>query len=392
MATPSRLIAHFDLDSFFVSVEVLNNPSLKDKPVLVGGSERGVVAACSYAARKFGIHSAMPMKTALKLCPQAIIVSSGRGEYSKFSRWVTEIIAAKAPVFEKASIDEFYLDLTGMDRYFQPYEWTIALRQEIIDKTGLPISFGLAANKMVAKIATDEAKPNGYLFVPSGRERDFLAPLTVNKIPGVGGHMHQALKEWGIETIQDLTKWSADQLEHRFGKTGADLWNKAHGIHHGEVVPYHEAKSVSTENTFDQNISDETLLLNEIVRMTEKIAYELRQDNKMAGCIAVKIRYPDFETTSKQTTIDYSFYDDELIPKAKELFRKLYRKGEPVRLLGVRLSELTDGAVQTNLFSNVGRKTELYKAIDEVKGRFGRNALTKATGKKNNGPDAGPDT
>lgn len=392
MATPSRLIAHFDLDSFFVSVEVLNNPSLKDKPVLVGGSERGVVAACSYAARKFGIHSAMPMKTALKLCPQAIIVSSGRGEYSKFSRWVTEIIAAKAPVFEKASIDEFYLDLTGMDRYFQPYEWTIALRQEIIEKTGLPISFGLAANKMVAKIATDEAKPNGYLFVPPGREKDFLAPLGVNKIPGVGGHMHQALKEWGIETIQDLTKWSADQLEHRFGKTGAELWNKAQGIHHGAVVPYHEAKSVSTENTFDQNISDETRLLNEIVRMTEKIAYELRQDNKMAGCIAVKIRYPDFETTSKQTTIDYSFYDDELIPKAKELFRKLYRKGEPVRLLGVRLSELTDGAVQTNLFSNVGRKTELYKAIDEVKGRFGRNALTKATGKKNNGPDAGPDT
>lgn len=392
MAAPSRLIAHFDLDSFFVSVEVLNNPSLKDKPVLVGGSERGVVAACSYAARKFGIHSAMPMKTALKLCPQAIVVSSGRGEYSKFSRWVTEIIAAKAPVFEKASIDEFYLDLTGMDRYFQPYDWTIALRQEIIDKTGLPISFGLAANKMVAKIATDEAKPNGYLFVPPGREKDFLAPLGVNKIPGVGGHMHQALKEWGIETIQDLTKWSADQLEHRFGKTGADLWNKAQGIHHGEVVPYHEAKSVSTENTFDQNIRDETLLLNEIVRMTEKIAYELRQDNKMAGCIAVKIRYPDFETTSKQTTIDYSFYDDELIPKAKELFRKLYRKGEPVRLLGVRLSELTDGAVQTNLFSNVGRKTELYKAIDEVKGRFGRNALTKATGKKSSGPETGPDT
>ncbi len=389
MSSSQRLIAHFDLDSFFVSVEVLNNPSLKDKPVLVGGGERGVVAAASYAARKFGIHSAMPMKTALRLCPQAIVVSGGRGEYSKFSRWVTEIIAAKAPLFEKASIDEFYLDLSGMDRFFQPYEWTIALRQEIIEKTGLPISFGLAANKMVAKIATDEAKPNGYLFIPPGREKDFLAPLKVNKIPGVGEHLYQALQELGIHTIGDITRWPPDVLENRFGKYGAELWNKAQGIHNGAVVSYHEAKSVSTENTFDQNIRDEKQLLNELVRMTEKVAFELRQDNKTAGCIAVKIRYPDFETTSKQTTIPYTFYDDELIPAARELFRRLYRKGEPVRLLGVRLSELTDQAVQTNLFSNVERKTELYKAIDEVKNRFGKNALTKATGKKKPPPERG---
>lgn len=375
-----RIIAHFDLDAFFVSVECLSDPSLKGKPILVGGRERGVVAACSYEARKFGIHSAMPMKTAMRLCPQAIVVKGKRGEYSKYSRIVTNIIAEKAPLFEKASIDEFYLDLTGMDKYFQPYQWTIDLRQEIIDKTQLPISFGLASNKMVAKIATDAAKPNGYLHIPFGREKEFLAPLTVNKIHGVGQHTWQALQELGITTIRDLSERPVEFLERRFGKYGIDLWNKSQGLHFGEVTPYYEAKSVSTESTFEENILDLDRLMTELVHMTERVAHELRQDNKMAGCIAVKIRYPDFETTSRQTAIDYTFYDDELIPQAKELFHKLYRKGQPVRLLGVRLSELTDEAVQTNLFSDVGRKTELYKAIDDVKNRFGKSSITKATG------------
>lgn len=378
MLNPQRIIAHFDLDAFFVSVECLNDPSLKGKPIIVGGRDRGVVAACSYEARKFGIHSAMPMKTAMRLCPHATVVKGSRGDYSKYSRWVTEIIAAKAPLFEKASIDEFYLDLTGMDKYFQPFQWTVDLRQEIIDKTQLPISFGLASNKMVAKIATDEAKPNGYLHIPYGKEKDFLGPLKVNKIPGVGEHLYQAIRELGIETISDLAVQPIEFLENRFGKYGADLWNKAHGIHHREVVPYHEAKSISTENTFEENLVDQERLLAELVRMTERVAYELRQDNKMAGCIAVKIRYPDFETTSRQTTIPYTFYDDELIPQAKELYHKLYRKGHPVRLLGVRLSELTDEAVQTNLFSNVEKKNELYKAIDDIRDRFGKSLLTKA--------------
>jgi DNA polymerase-4 len=380
--SPQRIIAHFDLDAFFVSVECINDPSLKGKPLIVGGhNERGVVAACSYEARKYGIQSAMPMKTAMRLCPHAIVVSGTRGEYSRFSRWVTEIIASKAPLFEKASIDEFYLDLTGMDKYYQPYEWTIDLRRQIMDETNLPISFGLGSNKLVSKMATNEAKPNGYIHVPFGMEQEFLAPLKVNKIPGVGEHTYQALLELGIETIRDLSEKSITFLESHFGKYGAELWNKARGLHYGEVISYHEAKSISTENTFQENISDTETLLNELVQQTEKIAFELRQDNKMAGCIAVKIRYPNFETTSRQTTIPYTFYDDELIPKAKELFNKLYRKGEPVRLLGVRLTELTDEAVQTNLFSDVGKKTELYKAIDEVKNRFGNTSLTKATGK-----------
>jgi len=382
MSQPQRYIAHFDLDAFFVSVECINDPSLRGKPLIVGGhNERGVVAACSYEARKFGVHSAMPMKTAMRLCPDAIVVSGTRGEYSKYSRMVTEIIDAKAPLFEKASIDEFYLDLTGMDKYFDPFQWTIQLRDEIIQKTKLPISFALASNKLVAKIATDLAKPNGYLQVPPGREKEFLAPLLVSKIPGVGEQMTASLNELGIRTISELSEQSEEFLENRFGKWGSELWKKANGIHSGEVIPYYEAKSISTENTFEENIKDPEQLLVELVGMTERVGYELRQDNKMTGCIAVKIRYPDFETTSRQTTIPYTFYDDELILQAKQLFLKLWRKGEPVRLLGVKLSELTDEAIQTNLFSNVEKKSELYKAIDDVKNRFGSDFLTKATGK-----------
>jgi DNA polymerase IV len=379
--TPPRTIVHFDLDAFFVSVECLLNPSLKGLPLLVGGhSERGVVAACSYEARKYGIHSAMPMRTAMRLCPQATVVGSTRGAYSKYSRWVTEIIADKAPLLEKASIDEFYLDLTGMNRFFDPYQWTIDLRERIMNETKLPISFALASNKMISKIATQEAKPNGYIQVPHGREKEFLAPLKASKIPGVGEQTSLALRELGIETIRDLSEYAPQELERHFGKYGVELWNKAQGIHEGEVIPYHEAKSISTENTFEENKTDIPFLMAELVRMTERVGYELRQENKTTGCIAVKIRYPDFETTSRQVTIPYTFYDDELIAKAKELFHKLYRKGQAIRLLGVRLSELTAEAVQTNLFENHEKKTELYRAIDEVKDRFGKDSIVKAGG------------
>ena len=379
MSAPQRYIAHFDLDSFFVSVEVLNNPSLKGKPVLVGGhSERGVVAACSYEARKFGIHSAMPMKKAMQLCPHAIVTGSSRGEYSKYSRMVTDIIAAKAPLFEKASIDEFYIDLTGMDKYFDPYEWTINLRQEIIDKTGLPISFALASNKLISKIATNEAKPNGYMQVPPGSEKAYLAPLKANTIPGVGEHTNQTLLSLGIKTIGDISNYDVKELEKVMGKYAHELWSKSQGIHNSEVVPYHEAKSISTENTFEENKTDMSFLLSELVRMTERVGYELRQDEKVTGCVAVKIRYGDFSTFSRQTTIPYTFSDEELIKVARDLFDKLYKKGSPIRLLGVRLSELTNNAVQTTLFEDTGKKSDLYKAIDDVKNKFGKTALKKA--------------
>jgi DNA polymerase-4 len=374
-----RIIAHFDLDSFFVSVEVINDPSLKGKPVIVGGKDRGVVAACSYEARKFGIHSAMPSKKAQLLCPKAIFIKGHYSEYSRYSRWVTQIIANKAPLFEKASVDEFYLDLTGMDKFFNPLQWTIDLRKEVIQETGLPISFGLASNKLMAKIATNKAKPNGYLQIPYGREKDFLSPLPVEEIPGVGEQTKLILQSMDILTINDIYNAGEAALEEKLGKWGADLWLKSQGIHHREVTPYHEAKSISSENTFDENKTDLIFLKAELVRLTEKICFELRQDGKVAGCVAVKIRYPDFETCSRQTTIDYSSADDEIIPVIKDLFQKLYKKGMPVRLLGVRLSELTNDAIQTNLFSNSERKAELYKSIDDLKNRFGKIIVKRAS-------------
>ncbi len=383
MNTPQRIIVHLDLDTFFLSVELLNHPEHIGKPAFVGGRERGVVTSASYEARAFGVRSGMPSRKALQLCPQAIVLGGSRGEYSRYSRWVTQIIAAKAPLFEKASVDEFYIDLTGMQKFFDPLQWTIDLRKQIMDETKLPISFGMASNKMMAKIATDEAKPNGYLQVPFGKEKEFLAPMKVSKIPGVGEHTDEVLKAMGIVTIKDISEKTQEELEDRLGKWGIDLWHKSQGIHHGEVSSYHEAKSISSEHTFDENKLDIAFLKSELVRLTEKIAYELRQDGKVAGCVAVKIRYHDFETTSRQTTVPYTCADDEIIPVVKELFDKLYKKGEPVRLLGVRLSELTNDAIQTNLFDDVERKTDLYKAIDNVKNRFGKNLINRASSSKN---------
>lgn len=382
MSISQRIIAHLDLDTFFVSVELLNHPEYIGKPSFVGGRDRGVVTSASYEARAFGVRSGMPSRKAIQLCPHAIVLGWSRHEYSRYSRWVTQIIADKAPLFEKASIDEFYIDLTGMQKFFNPLQWTIDLRQQIMDETKLPISFGLASNKMMAKIATDEAKPCGYLQVPFGKEKEFLAPMKVSKIPGVGEHTYEVLKAMGILTIKDISEKTQKELEDKLGKWGIDLWYKSQGIHNGQVSSYHEAKSISSEHTFDENKIDKNYLHSELVRLTEKIAFELREDGKVAGCVAVKIRYSDFETVSRQTTISYTCADDEIIPVVKELFDKLYKKGEPVRLLGVRLSELTNDAIQTNLFDDVERKTDLYKAIDNVKNRFGKNSLNRASSSK----------
>ncbi len=375
------MIAHFDLDAFFVSVECLLNPALKGLPLAVGGnSDRSVVAACSYEARKFGVHSAMPMRKAKILCPHMTIVRGTRGAYSHYSRMVTEMIAGAAPVFEKASIDEFFIDLAGMERFFKPLEWTIDLRTRIMKETGLPISFGMASTKMIAKIATDAAKPNGYLLVEPGKEAAFLDPMPVGKIPGVGEQTQRQLLQLGIETIQELRQAQPVLLNRYLGRWGQELWEKANGRYRGTVNAYQENKSVSTENTFEKDMLDPAFLQAELNRMTEKLGYELRRDNKMAGCLAVKIRYPNFETTSRQTVIPYTFYDDELLAHARKLFTELHRKNQPIRLLGVRVSELTAEALQTHLFQDVNRKADLYKAIDAVKDKFGKDAINKAGG------------
>lgn len=378
LSTPLPYIAHFDLDSFFVSVEIRNNPALKGKPVVVGGYERGVVAACSYEARKFGIHSAMPMKKALQLCPHLVVTNSSRGDYSRYSRWVTDIIASKVPLFEKASIDEFYIDLSGMDKFFGVSRYARELRQLIMEETGLPISCGLSSARFISKMATNEAKPNGFLEIPHGKETEFLWPLGIEKINGVGKQTEQHLKTFGIYTIEDIARTPVEHLERIAGKWGEALWHKAHGRGSAEITTDWEQKSMSHENTFETDHTDIDFLHQELVRLTEKTAYSLREDEKMTGCVTVKIRYSDFETTSRQETVDYTALDDVLIAKVKDLFKRSWQIGRPVRLLGVRFSQMIPITTQMSLFENNVEKLNLYKAVDDIKDRFGSKLVTKA--------------
>lgn len=378
MAEPVRHIAHFDLDAFFVSVEILKDPSLKGKPIIVGGDgQRGIVAACSYEARKFGIQSAMPAMTAKRLCPNAIFLKGSYHEYSHYSRLVTQIIADSVPLYEKASVDEFYIDMTGMEKFFGVSEYTKKLREKIMKETGLPISYGLSTSKLVSKMATNEAKPNGYLEVAPGKERDFLWPLTVDKIPGVGKQTQIQLQNLGIFTIENIAHTPVDQLEWHFGKWGKKLWEKAHGISTSAVEPYSEQKSVSHETTFEADLAGIHFLHTELVKLTEKNAYNLREEEKLTGCVAVKLRYADFTTVSKQEVIDYTALDNILIAKVKNLFNSLYKKGEKVRLLGVRFSHLVPTTIQMSLFDAI-EKLELYKTVDGIKNQFGNHAIFKA--------------
>ncbi|GAC1421656.1 MAG: DNA polymerase IV [Flavisolibacter sp.] len=379
MADPRRYIAHFDLDAFFVSVELLKRPALKGLPLIVGSEgPRGIVAACSYEARAFGIHSAMPSVIAKRLCPQAIFLKGSYSDYSYYSRMVTQIIEGSVPLYEKASIDEFYIDLTGMDRFFGVALFTRKLREKIITETGLPLFFGLSANKLVSKMATNEAKPNGYLEIPHGNEKAFLWPLTVDKIPMVGKQTQLQLQSLGIYTIKQLANTSKDQLSYTLGKGGLQLWEKANGISDTAVESYSAQKSISHETTFLEDSNQLDFLHTELIKLTDATAFDLRQENKLTGCMTVKIRYADFTTVSRQEIIDYTGLDDILHRKAKDLFSKLYKKNEKLRLLGIRFSHLVPMTLQTNLFDDASEKLQLYQAIDRIKTEFGRDAITKA--------------
>ncbi|OQP51809.1 DNA polymerase IV [Niastella yeongjuensis] len=381
LLSKDRHIAHFDLDAFFVSVETLRNPKFRGKPLLVGGgSDRGVVAACSYEARKFGIHSAMPMKIARRLCPEAIVVRSDMEAYSKYSHLVTAVIKDTVPVFEKASIDEFYIDLTGMDKFFGCLQFTDQLKKKINKESGLPISWGLASNKLISKVATNEVKPNGQLEIPFGNEKSFLAPLSVIKIPGVGKETGYKLLKMGVETVKVLSEIPMEMMENLLGKSGIDLWRKANGIDETPVVPYHEQKSISTESTFQTDTIDTHFLHSQLVRMTEEIAFQLRQQSKLTGCVTVKVRYSNFETFTKQITIPYTNADHVLLQTAKELFNKLYERRLLIRLLGIRFTHLIPGNYQISLFEDTQEMIKLYQAIDSVKKRFGEKTLIRAVG------------
>ncbi|WP_276484073.1 DNA polymerase IV [Paraflavitalea pollutisoli] len=376
-----RHIAHFDLDTFFVSVECLKDSRLKGKPVLVGGSgDRGIVASCSYEARRFGIHSAMPMKLARRLCPQAIIRQGDMESYSQYSRLVTEVIADSTPLFEKASIDEFYVDLTGMDKYFGSLQFTGNLKKKVVKESGLPISYALAGNKLISKVATNEGKPNAEMWVALGQEKNFLAPLSVAKMPGVGKETAFLLLKMGVETIKVLSEIPQEMLTNLLGKNGQSLWRKAQGLDETPVVPYHEQKSISTENTFQQDTIDIAFLHTQLVRMTERIAFQLRTENKLTGCVTVKLRYSNFDTVTKQKSIAFTAADHKLQKVVRELFDKLYERRMLVRLIGVRFTQLVPGNDQINMFEDTEHQVQLYQAIDSIKRQYGERLLMRGSG------------
>ncbi|HXI01533.1 MAG TPA: DNA polymerase IV [Sphingobacteriaceae bacterium] len=380
MNTNNRYIAHFDLDTFFISVERLKNSSFIGKPLIVGGSsDRGVVAACSYETRVFGVHSAMPMKLALRLCPHALVIKGDHDSYSHYSRIVTEIIKEEVPILEKASIDEFYMDLTGMDKFFGCSKFTAELKQKVLKETGLPISYAIASNKLVSKVATNEAKPNGRKEINFGDEKPFLAPLKIEKMPGIGDKTAKLLHQMGVDTIRILSEIPPRLMESRFGKSGADLSRKANGIDSSPVVPYSEQKSIGKEDTFVNDTIDVHFLESELVRMTENIAFQLRQQRKLCGCVTVKLRYSNFDTYTRQASIPYTASDDVILRTAKELFKKLYDKRLLVRLIGVRLSDLVQGQHQIDLFTETEESIRLYQALDHIRTRFGDEAVFRAT-------------
>jgi len=378
MKTTNRNIVHFDLDTFFVSVERLQNPILVGKPVIIGGmSDRGVVASCSYEARRFGVSSAMPMKMARMLCRDATFIRGDMESYSRYSHLVTDIIAERAPLYEKASIDEHYIDLTGMDRFFGTLKWTQELRRAIISNTGLPISFGLSVNKTISKIATGEAKPNGELQVMKEVVKPFLAPLSIRKIPGIGEKTYPLLRSMGVSTIETLSRIPVDMMERVMGKNGIILWERANGIDTTPVHPYHEAKSVSTETTFDQDSIDIVRMKDILVKMVEKIAFELRDQQKLTSCVTVKIRYSNFDTHTLQQQVPYTAFDHVLIPVVKEMFDKLYQRRMLIRLIGVRFSKLVPGSPQLNMFEESTAMINLYQALDKIRRKYGQKIVRR---------------
>jgi DNA polymerase-4 len=376
-----RQIIHLDLDSFFVSVERRINPKLNGLPVIVGGtSDRGVVSSCSYEARSFGVHSAMPMRMAKQLCPQAVVVKGDYEQYTYYSNLVTDIIKESMPLYEKTSIDEFYVDISGMDKYFGCYKMATELRQRIIKESNLPISFALSQNKTVSKVGTGEAKPNGQKLIPLGTEKEFLAPLSVKKIPMVGDKTYLQLRNLGIEKIKTLQEMPVKALQQVLGDNGISIWKKANGIDNSPIEPYNERKSLSTECTFEKDTIDIQHLNSVLVSMTEKLAYQLRSEEKLTACVTVKIRYSDFNTYTMQARIAYTAIDGILIEKVKELFNKLFQKRMLIRLIGVRFSHLIQGTYQFDLFNDTTEQMQLYAAMDKLRQRFGDKAVMRAVG------------
>ncbi len=376
----NRAIAHMDLDTFFVSCERLKNSDLVGKPLIIGGGDRGVVASCSYETRYFGVRSAMPIKMALRLCPEAKVIRGDMEMYSNMSHTVTEIIQEKVPVLEKASVDEFYLDLSGMDKFFGCYQWTTEIAEAVRKNTGLPISFALSTNKTVSKIGTGESKPIGKLEIPEQNIKPFLNPLSIKKIPMVGNVTFQLLSRLGVRTIETLSETPIEVLHQLIGKNGQELWKKANGIDETPVIPYSERKSISKENTFSQDTIDITAIKSILSGMVEQLCFQLRQEKWLTSTVVVKIRYSNFDTETKQYRIPYTSSDHTLLRYALELFEKVYNRRMRIRLIGIKFTGLVHGCHQMNLFEDTEELISLYQTLDKIKMRFGSDSVGRASG------------
>ncbi|MBV2166098.1 MAG: DNA polymerase IV [Kaistella sp.] len=376
----NHAIAHMDLDAFFVSCARLQNSNLKGIPLIIGGGERGVVASCSYEARYFGVRSAMPIQMALKLCPDAKVVKGDYEMFSKLSHDVTEIIQQRVPVMEKASIDEFYLDLTGMDKFFGCYQWTQEIASQVTKETGLPISFALSVNKTVSKIGTGESKPSGKLEINESQIKPFLNPLSIRKIPMVGEATFRLLSRIGIRTIKTLSEMPVLALQQMIGKNGTELWRKANGIDETPVIPYSERKSISKEHTFSNDTMDVFAIRSLISGMAEELAYQLRKEKWLTSTVVIKIRYANFDTETKQCKVAYTAADHTLSRIAQDLFNKIYTRRMRLRLVGLRFTGLVHGSHQMNLFEDTEELMNLYQTMDRMKNRFGADAVRRASG------------
>ena len=373
-------IIHIDQDAFFVSVEIKKNSKLAGLPVIIGGmSDRGVVASCSYEARKYGVHAAMPSRMARQLCPHAIFVKGSMDDYSYYSHQITELLQERVPILEKASIDEHYIDMTGMDRFFGCMKFAHELRGHVLNQIGLPISFGLSINKTVSKIATNECKPNGELQVEKPKVQDFLNPLSIKKIPGLGDATFLKLSEMGVRKIHTLTQIPQDLMFKILGQNGLSLWQKANGVDLSPVVPYREQKSIAKQTTFESDSMDIAGMKIILSDMMTKLAFELRQKQKLTACITVTIRYANFETVTQQAKIPYTSLDSLLIKKTKELFDKVYQKRMLLRLVGVKLSHLVSGHEQIALYGPSEKMYNLYQSMDKMRMRYGTDAIRLAT-------------
>jgi len=377
-----RQIVHMDLDAFYVSCTLLKMPELAGKPLIIGGtSNRGVVTSASYEARKYGIQAAMPTRVALQRCPNAMVIKGDFDLFTRYSNMVNEIISERAPVHERASIDEFYLDMSGMDRFFGSLQFTNELVHRVQKETGLLMSFGLSVNKTIAKMCTNFAKPHGRLHILHNEVQPFIDPQSIKNLPSLGNVTYKLLRRIRIKIIQTLRQLPADSMQELLGKNGLRLWEKANGIDKTPIIPDTNKKSISTEKTFDKDTQDLKELKALLLAMVEKVAFQLREANLMCSIITIRIRYTNRDTETMQKKMAFTSNDEVMIAYAYELFEKLYQRRMLLRLVGVKLSGMVRGNHQIDLFQDNIKMIRLYQAIDRMKHRFKNPGLIRrATG------------